>query len=101
MSTWTVTATWRTVGLDRLTVDGGTVSRHATREEAAAARMRLEQRIGVPTDAWDLEVTVTPPGPPATGDTRLPERVITHGQIGLAAARAALAAAGQPRRGAA
>lgn len=99
MTAWTVTATWRTPGLDGLTVDGGTTSRHATREEATAARMRLEGRVGVPTDATDLEVTVQPPRGPA-GDPQLSDRTIATGRAGIAQARAALAGA-RGQRGAA
>ncbi len=89
MTAWTVTATWRTPGLDGLTVDGGTTSRHPTREEATAARLRLEQRIGIPTDATDLDITVVPPRGPAS-DPQLSDRTIAVGRAGIARARAAL-----------
>lgn len=98
MTAWTVTATWRTPGLDGLVVDGGTTSRHPTREEASAARQRLEQRIGVPTDATDLEVTVTPPRARTGGD--LGDHAVATGRAGIARARAALADA-RAHRGAA
>ena len=95
---WTVTATWRIEGLDGLTVDGGTTSRHAHREEATAARQRLEGGIGVPTDAVDVEITIAPPWhPDQAAGAVIPERVLSAGRAGLARARQALAGASAPR----
>jgi len=101
---WTVTVTWRMVGLDELEVTGGFVAQRGLLDDCRAVRRQLEAGSSVPEGrvppgAWDLQVDIAPP---AARQTVRGGQISDRHQIaavdGLAAARAALSSGSRPDR---
>jgi hypothetical protein len=99
---WTITVTWRMVGLDELEVTGGFTAQRGLLDDCRAVRRQLEAGSPVaegrvPEGAWDLQVDIAPP---AARERTYGQQISDRHQIaamdGLAAARQALASGARP-----